>query len=386
MAVLKFYNDIVSEDEKLMYQWMGMDAICFKDIDSLVESIPQDDGKIELLIDCRGGSVQEGWAIYDALRASGKEISAEICGKCASMGTIILMAAPKERRIGRPNASLCIHDPYIPEYTLADAYRAEDLRKIADDLDREKSKFLDVYVERTGSDREELNALMSEDKYIDMKEAERLGFIDHIKQPTSAKTFINNKTMSKKKKSFKDLMNDFKSLMSGYEDAVAMDLTTATGDTLTVEKESGDPAVGDAASPDGEHLMPDGTTIVVVDGVITEIRPAEDTDPEPAPEEDAKDKEIARLNQEVADLKAKLETEQKAKADAEKLAKTKDEIEILNAVKIAGGREALARLKSGGTIETRQNDVRAKAGGASEENSLTRLVMERKEREKEVKK
>lgn len=58
---------------------------------------------------------------------------------------------------------------------------------------------------------------------------------------------------------------------------VNYELNTESGDTITIDKPDGeDPAVGDSASPDGEHKMPDGKTIVIEDGKITEIRDAED--------------------------------------------------------------------------------------------------------------
>lgn len=37
---------------------------------------------------------------------------------------------------------------------------------------------------------------------------------------------------------------------------VDMELSTADGETLTVEREEGEPQVGDVASPDGEFVMP----------------------------------------------------------------------------------------------------------------------------------
>ena len=57
---------------------------------------------------------------------------------------------------------------------------------------------------------------------------------------------------------------------------ISMELTDAEGNILTVEREEGEPQVGDAASPDGEHVMPDGKTIIVIDGVITEIKDQEE--------------------------------------------------------------------------------------------------------------
>lgn len=83
---------------------------------------------------CDGGSVTEGWAIYDRLRATGKEITATAEGNCASMATIILMAAPKERRRAYENAHICVHNPWMCPWALGDAVTADDLQKYANDL------------------------------------------------------------------------------------------------------------------------------------------------------------------------------------------------------------------------------------------------------------
>ena len=61
-------------------------------------------------------------------------------------------------------------------------------------------------------------------------------------------------------------------------------VTAQDGTEITVHKAEGEaPAVGDQATPDGEFLMPDGSTIVIAEGKITEIRPA--VVPEPDDEE-----------------------------------------------------------------------------------------------------
>ena len=46
------------------------------------------------------------------------------------------------------------------------------------------------------------------------------------------------------------------------EVAMGMDLSTADGNTLTVEREEGEPQVGDKASPDGTFVMKPGTSLV----------------------------------------------------------------------------------------------------------------------------
>ena len=352
MAILKLYNPIMTEEGAEMMRWMGSDGVCFKDVDEFLASIAEDDDTIELRLHCEGGSVTEGWAIVDKLRASGKKITATVEGVCASMATVVLLAASERKAY--PHASLLIHEPYIPEYTLAEAYRAEDLQKMADSLNAETQKILDFYVERTGADRAELEALMKEDKFVDMERAKELGFINEILPALSARSRTpkaqakwnnhqNSNNMAENKKKIAEVFAALgEALGLSQPKAVAYELTTESGDTITIDKPEGeDPAVGDAASPDGEHKMPDGTTIVVVDGVITEIKPAEEQE-----ETTEENEELAQANARIAELEAEL-ANAKAEAEAAKaLAKTKAEMEILNLVNIAGGKEWLTQAKS----------------------------------------
>ena len=202
------------------------------------------------------------------------------------MASIILLAAPKERRYGRPNSTLLIHEPYI-----SSAYgqlTVTELQKISDDLSRETNKIVNTYVERTGTDEATIRSLMKEDKYIDMNKALELGFISQIITPiTAKKSDVSNKNninktnqMKEQKVAVSKTILDRLLNKVGYqkiEDAekalsiVAMELSTQDGTVLTIERDEGDPQVGDVASPDSEWLMPDGQTIIVLEDIITEI-------------------------------------------------------------------------------------------------------------------
>ena len=364
MAYLKIYSPIVNEDNKAMTLFFsGVEGVSFQDIDEFISSIPENDNLIDMRLHCAGGDVIEGWAMVDKLRATGKEICATIEGQCASMATVLLCAAPKEARRAYPHAQILIHDPYIPEYTLADAYRAEDLEKIAADLRANTEKILDFYVERTGANREELAALMKDDKWIDTAEAQRLGFISEIIPPASAyagkgadawPNNNQNKTSMKNEKTMQAAMKRLAALM-GFNvtpaQIVAYELDTESGETITIDKPEGEaPAVGDNASPDGEHKMPDGKTIVIEDGIITEIRAAEGQGgegPEPVAEgEDEKDARIAELEAENAELKERIAELEQELEGAKSVAKTSDEKRILNLVKVAGGIDWLKKVQS----------------------------------------
>ena len=283
MAVLKIYNDIQTENEKNESKFFGgTEGVCFKDIDAFCESLKDDDNTIDVRLHCNGGSCIEGWSIYDRLRATGKEITCTIEGSCASMATVILMSAPKERRRAYSSAQICVHNPWVSGRQLNEAMTADDLEKYARDLREQQEKILNLYVERCECDKGEMQMLMNEDKYISAEKAKELGLIGEILAPISAKktTEFNNKKQNQMKKeknvevkaSLLDRALAKLGLRSIEELAKGMDLSTADGETLTIEREEGEPQVGDVASPNGEFVMPDGKTIVVVDGVITEIR------------------------------------------------------------------------------------------------------------------
>lgn len=388
MALLKIYSDIMSQDDKFWYSWWGQEGVCYQDIDTFASSIPKDDDTIDMRIFCNGGSVVEGWAIYDRLRQSGKKITCTIEGKAASMATIIMLAAPKESRKAYENASLLLHNPWVPSWALGSQLTASDLKNQAEEMQMWQDKMVDAYVERCECDRDEIQALMDKDIFINTKEAIRLGLIASTLPAISASAkdrlsqFINNKQKNPEAMKKDEEKTEVKATLldkilakigvKNLEEAeavvtepqaaaektepVAMELNTADGQTLTVEREEGDPQVGDSASPDGTFEMPDGKTIVVENGVITDIQ-TEDEDGDGDGDNNEGDdgdgnastdgngaeaklrKQVTALQDQLKDVKAQL-------ARAQKLAKTKDDMRILNAVKMAGGEKVLAGISS----------------------------------------
>ena len=366
--ILKIYDAIMKDEERENVEFWGGSGVSFKSIDEFVASIPEDDEVIDIRLNCDGGDCLTGWAIIDKLRATGKTITATIEGHAASMASLILLAASERK--GHKHAQLLIHKPYFPAYTLADAYRSEDLQKLAAQLEDETARALDFMVERTGANREELEALMNEDKFVNMERAKELGFIHEIIEPASAsakgwKRPIAH-TSSDNMDNKKTLASAFKAIAEalGLSAEVVTEpapvgyvLTAQDGTEITIDKEEGeDPAVGDAASPDGEFLMPDGTTIVIAEGVITEIRdaevdPDEDTTEETTEEETPEEDEtVATLNAEIASLQARI-------AELEGSQMSAEQNDIVAKVEKAGGVAWLDKtLKSGYTPAARQRN------------------------------
>ncbi len=353
--------------------WSGMDGMAFSDIDQFLADIPADDSEINLAINCRGGMTDIALAIYDALRASGKTISAEVIGECSSSATLLLLSARADLRKAHPNSSILIHNPYISGFVEGDA---KQVGNIADGLKDVQNKFLDIYVDRTGTSREVLQSIMDEGKPMSTEKAKELGFISEIILPISAKNKTPNKVndMNVRKK----IVNALAKALGVY----GMELESADGKVLELEKESGEPVVGDVVvSEDGEYLMPDGSTIVVEESVITEIRPAEeeaedadaggeetDTTLEQDETDSEKDAEIDRLKAEIAERDAEIDRLKRELEDATANAKSDSDVEVLNMVENAGGIKWLKGIQSNGKVEKRttqsttMNKMQAKAG------------------------
>lgn len=407
MATLKIYNDIVGEEEKIMLRmWEGIDGVCFKDIDEFIGAMDKDDTEIDIRIHCRGGDCIEGWAIHDKLRRSKKTITCTVEGECSSMATIILLAAPLERRFAYKNAHFCIHNPALgcPEIDYATRLTADALEKNIDQLKvqaqalrEEQQKILALYVQRTTASRTELQALMDKDTYISTDRAIEMGFISKTLSPLTAskkRTFnISNSTATMTKKKVSVEKGVFKRLLAKAGLKRLSDLsmraqvvTAADGTELTVEREEGDPQVGDAASPDGNFVLDDGTEIIVEDGVITQIiePEGENLTAEGMDEDELIEKveeletEVEELEQENDELKEELEAYKKSGARA----LTADEKVILAKVSKAGGRQWLDTVLSSSSTYTASNRrfVETKPGRkGTAESSTQKRIREKRE-------
>ena len=66
---------------------------------------------IYMYIDSPGGDVDAGFAIFDMIRFIKAPVVLIGMGLIASAATLILLAVPKERRLGLPNSNYLIHQP-----------------------------------------------------------------------------------------------------------------------------------------------------------------------------------------------------------------------------------------------------------------------------------
>lgn len=350
---IKLHGTIIdAETKKWDIAWFGeSDDVTYKDLEEALSNKACDDKVIELSINSPGGVCTEGMAIYDRLRSlEGHTIKAEVIGECSSMASVVLMAASVRRM--HPNARICIHKPrfadfYLPTMTEDEAKRAYE------DLHVETERLKKIYLDRTSYTEEELDKLMGEDRYMTAEEALQHGVITEIIQPmTASKQPTHMSKLTKALRAFALAMRE-----GEQPQPVAMTLNTEDGSTIEIEREEGEPQVGDKVvnTEDGEYKMADGTTIVIADGIITEIKPAEaeDNEDETMTEEEVAST-IAEMTEAIEKLTAENESLKSQLAASKANEKTAEDIKALSLVAMVGGVKGLESLKSKYSPEPRE--------------------------------
>jgi ATP-dependent Clp protease, protease subunit len=132
---------------------------------------------VVLWVDCPGGEVYSGFAIYDTARFIAPRVLTVVAGFAGSMGSVIALAAEKEDRVALPNAKLLIHQPLVGGVIHGSA---SDLEIHAKDIIELKKKMHRLYAERTGTPQERFVDLMERDRWIDPPAAIDLGLISKV--------------------------------------------------------------------------------------------------------------------------------------------------------------------------------------------------------------
>lgn len=132
--------------------------------------------KINLRINSVGGDVFEALAIYNYLKSHKAKIHVYIDGLAASAASVVAMSGKK---ITMPsNAMMMIHNPSGGVYG-----NAEDMRDTAEILDKIRDSIANVYITRTGLEREKINSMMDAETWLSAQEAKDMNFCDEISEP-----------------------------------------------------------------------------------------------------------------------------------------------------------------------------------------------------------
>ena len=133
------------------------------------------DKDIFLYINSPGGSVSAGLSIYDTMNFIKPDVSTLCMGMAASMGSFLLMAGAKGKRIALPNAKIMIHQP-----SGGAQGQATDIEITAREIIKTREQLNRIYADRTGQSYEKIANDMERDFYMSPEEAKTYGLIDQV--------------------------------------------------------------------------------------------------------------------------------------------------------------------------------------------------------------
>ena len=142
---------------------------------------------INMFINCPGGEVYSGLAIYDVMQYISAPVYTNCVGIAMSMGSVMLMAGEPGHRVALPNSRIMIHagSAGFPRSSLPDleimAREYLDIREIMES----------IYERHTGKPREQIRRDLERDYFMNPQEAKEYGLIDDAISPREATRFRN---------------------------------------------------------------------------------------------------------------------------------------------------------------------------------------------------
>ena len=133
------------------------------------------DKDIQFYINSPGGSVTDGFAIYDTMQYIKCDVSTICVGMAASMGAFLLSAGAKGKRIALPNSEIMIHQPLGGFQG-----QATDIEIHAQQILKIKDKLTTIMAENCGKDVAVVRADCERDNFMSAEEAREYGLIDKV--------------------------------------------------------------------------------------------------------------------------------------------------------------------------------------------------------------
>lgn len=133
------------------------------------------DKDIHLYINSPGGHIKDGMAIYDTMNFIKCDVSTICIGMAASMGSFLLAAGAKGKRLALPNSEIMIHQP------LGGAQgQASDIKIQSDHILFIRGRMNRMLSEMTGQSIETIERDTDRDNYMTAQEALEYGLIDKV--------------------------------------------------------------------------------------------------------------------------------------------------------------------------------------------------------------
>src|SRR5215207_9742097 len=133
------------------------------------------DKDVSLYVNSPGGGVYAGLAIYDTMRFIKPDVRTICFGVAMSMGSLLLMAGARGKRMALPNARILIHQPsggFQGQATDIEIHARETLAL--------RRRMDEIYAEHTGQSVERVHDDMDRDRFLTPEQAVEYGLIDRV--------------------------------------------------------------------------------------------------------------------------------------------------------------------------------------------------------------
>ena len=131
--------------------------------------------EIFLYINSPGGLVTAGLGIYDTMQYVKPDISTLCIGQAASMGSFLLSAGTKGKRVSLPNSRIMVHQP-----SAGFQGQATDIEIHANEVLSLKKRLNEIYSKHTGKSVDEIKLALERDNFMTPDNAKDFGLIDKV--------------------------------------------------------------------------------------------------------------------------------------------------------------------------------------------------------------
>ena len=131
--------------------------------------------EISFYINSHGGLVTSGLGIYDTMQYIKPPVSTLCIGQASSMGSFLLAAGEKGKRLSLPNSRIMVHQP-----SAGYQGQATDIEIHAKEILDLKKRLNKIYSKHTKKSEDEIKKALERDKFMSPAEAKDFGLIDEV--------------------------------------------------------------------------------------------------------------------------------------------------------------------------------------------------------------
>jgi len=142
---------------------------------------------VHMYINCPGGSVTAGMAIYDTMNFLHCDIVTYCVGQAASMATVLLAAGTRGKRYALPHSRVMIHQP-----SGGVTGQASDISIAAKEILRWRSTINGILAQHSSKSIEQIEKDSDRDFFLSANEAKEYGLVDHVIVNNPEKTQASN--------------------------------------------------------------------------------------------------------------------------------------------------------------------------------------------------